>query len=223
MSIYYLQVVSRKLEIARKLFAGEAGGSYSEALFIIFGILSATASMIYPGNRIDRKRFVELLIKSNTTIYDFSKISVPLLAESQILTKEQISILLKDYNIKSYSLIMTSEDIDLDEFIVKAFCPSINIKKLRAFSYANLLYSELRSSLIHEYCLSDFAAPFPQTQRETFVSYNNNINYPYRRICFHFNPLIEVIKNISFNASGLIEVNQEKIFEQDNMEWYLDG
>jgi hypothetical protein len=223
LSSYYLQAVFRKLEIAKRLNAGEINGSYSEALMIISSILSATASMIYPGYGIDKRRFVELLIKYNTTDYEFSKISIPLLKESRILTKEQDLILLEEYNTKSYSLIITGEDIDLDESIVRTLCPDIDLRKLREFSYANLFYKELRSSLVHEYRLSDFAASFPQTTKEAFVSYNNNVHYPTRRICFHFNPLKEITENISSNVADLIEVNQKQKFEQTNKEWWLDG
>ena len=223
MSGYYLQSVIHKIGIAKKLNAGEIGGSYSEALLIISSILSATASIIWPGDRIDRRRFVELLVTHNTTDYNLSKVSIPLLSKSNILTKEQENIIFEEYRKKSHSIIITGEDIDMDEHIVTTLCPDIELKIIREFSYANIFYKELRSSIVHEYHVSDYASDYPQTKRNTFVSYNNHLEYPFRRICFHFNPLKVVTESIAYNVAELVEQIRNSSPEETSRAWWLDG
>lgn len=218
MNTYYFQAVSKKLGIAKKLYMGELGASYYEALLIISGILSATSRILWPGENLDRKKFVELLIKYNKTENDFSTISLPILNESKFLTKDQENKLLKDYNQKSYSQVFISKDIDLPEHVIVAICPDINLKKLREYSYANLFYKYVRSSIVHEYSVSDFASSVPMTRRSDFVSYINNIKHPYRRICFHFENLIEVVDNIALEISLFIE----KTPIEEPSKWWLD-
>jgi len=219
MDTYYIHEVNKKISIAKKLNNGEIGGSYFEAILIVSSILSATASILWPGENIDRKRFVELLIRYNQTDDDFSNISLPILNESRILTKEQEHKILKEYNTKSFSQIFTGNEIDIPEHIICALCPDIDLKKLREYSYANIFYKYIRSTIVHEYSVSPFASTHPMTQRNTFVSYNNNLNHPYRRICFHFNNIINVTESIATEIALIIDntpLNKPK-------EWWLDG
>lgn len=219
MSNYYLQSVTKKLGIAKKLNNGELGASYYEALLIISGVLSATSRILWPGENFDKKKFVELLIKYNHTENDFSTVSIPILNESKFLTKEQDEILLKDYNQKSFSQVFIGSEIDLPENAIVSLCPDINLKKLREYSYGSLFYKYVRSSIVHEYSLSEFASSYPMTTRSDFVSYINNIEYPFRRICYHFENLFEVVNNIALEVSLIIE--NTPIKEPAN--WWLDG
>lgn len=53
------QFVERPLAVAAALEQGACGGSYAEACVLVSSLISAVASFVWPGQRMDRKRFVE--------------------------------------------------------------------------------------------------------------------------------------------------------------------
>lgn len=217
-NIFYLHSVLKKLEIANKLFLGEIGGGYFEAMLIISSILSATASILWPGVGIDKKRFIELLVKYNTTQFDLTRISIPILNESRNLTKYQEDVLLKKYNTTSYSKILTSDDIDVDEITAVDKLPELKKKILRKYSYANLFYTELRSSIVHEYRTSGLTSSYPMTKKKDIISYSNNLKYPFRRIVFHFDEIKSITENIAYNVAEIFSVTPI-----ERPAWWIDG
>jgi len=143
----------KKNELALSLAAGQCGGSYGEAAIILCTALTALAAEVWPGERIDRFRFVQLLKEFAPSHLNTTWISIPLLvgylrtngrnAESEVIRRT----FLKDPQI----VIITGEDVDKPETEILAVCPKLSLKELREHGYANLLYKEVRSGYAHEY------------------------------------------------------------------------
>src|SRR6266513_293678 len=71
--------VNSKAEIATRLDRRECGGSYGEAIIILCATISAMAAEVWPGQNIDRRRFVQFLIEFSNQPPFVATVSTPLL------------------------------------------------------------------------------------------------------------------------------------------------
>jgi hypothetical protein len=194
--------VTSKCEIALALANGAGGAGYGEAAIIVSSALTALAAEMWPGPRQDRARFIELLVRMSPDTPSLSTVSIPLLVQHLRTQKEhsQEAVTLANRFLPvGTSLVVTGPDVDRSELEILALVPSIQVKLLRRFSYACLLYEELRSSYAHQYQPGPKADSWPMTMlRSQAVSYVNKITE--RRIHFHIEWLaqlaIEVVKEI---------------------------
>ena len=74
--------VRHRSDLARRLAAGECGGWYGDAVLIISSAISALSADLFPGLRIDRRRFVQLWARHADPALGPLQISVPLLAQA---------------------------------------------------------------------------------------------------------------------------------------------
>ncbi|MBF0527361.1 MAG: hypothetical protein HQK56_19945 [Deltaproteobacteria bacterium] len=79
MDTWRTEWAQRKNEIALKLNARECGGSYGDAAIILSATLSALAAEVWPGDYIDRVRFVQLLKDFAPDYLNVTRVSIPLL------------------------------------------------------------------------------------------------------------------------------------------------
>jgi hypothetical protein len=144
--------VSEKCKIASALARGEAGGSYSVAVILVCAVLNALAAEVWPGRSIDKARFVELLVRLGPSADEPKTISVPLLvrrldtecpANAEILRKKFLDF--------SKTRVVTGLEVDKTEDELISLCPALTPTVIRKYSYAHLLYEEVRSSYAHEY------------------------------------------------------------------------
>ena len=178
--------VTDKCNIALALANGQVGASYSEAAILICAILNALAAEAWPGQKLDRVRFVELLVGMATSLPSPAFISVPLLIQDlrdKLLSNEADS-LARALMPFGTALVITGSDVDKNESELLLICPTIPVNLLRKNSYACLLYEDVRSSYAHEYRPGERADSWPMTMKANqCVSYVNKITE--RRIHFH--------------------------------------
>jgi hypothetical protein len=202
MSNWRQEWVTKKVEIAERLFNGECKGSYPEAVLITSATINAIASELWPGKGIDRNRFVELLIKNSQVDPSPTTVSVPLLVQHLIdETRNSEAKLLQDkYMNVCDSLVLLGNDIDKSETEIQALCSTVDLKTLRKYCYANIFYEEVRSSYVHEYAAGEKSDSHPMSgARNAKVSYTNTINMP-RQIHFHIGWLREVALSTAKSA-----------------------
>ena len=132
-----------KIELASRLNSGECGGTYAEAVIVLCSVLSGIAADIWPGRNIDRKRFVELLVKYSDAKHCCQKASIPLLVgavrdsgDSQLATQVRNELLPF-----SETRVIAGEEVDkaIDELQISY--PAIDVLMLKRNSYACLLYA----------------------------------------------------------------------------------
>jgi hypothetical protein len=197
--------VREKCDIAGRLARGEAGGGYAEAAIVLCSALSALAAETWPGPTKDKARFVELLVRLGKYRAACTTVSVPLLVqELETLTRKGEAIALRRAtSLPNAAHILVGPDVDRPEDQVLAVCPSLDIVFVRKFSYAALLYQEIRSSYAHEYRPGTSANSAPMTAvTDQAASYANHLREPAfvhlaRTIHFHVPWLIELARDLA--------------------------
>jgi hypothetical protein len=195
MSDGFIDWANQKADIALALANGQCGGGYAESVLIFSATISGIASVLWPGDFIDKKRFVELWARYAG---EENLISLPLLIdylESKDQHKEQALACAdvlrnakpetfgSDYEKKG----LTSKDVDLSEPEVLLHCPNILRADVRKYCYGSVFYTHVRSAFVHNYELTSHATSLPMSPPGSGVSYSNVITQkPYRRI--HFEP-----------------------------------
>jgi hypothetical protein len=188
------EAVRERLDVASALNSGHCGGSYFEAMILMSAVLSGLAAGRWPGDGIDKKRFVELWAAFSDPVD--VRISVPLLIrtlradgrenEATVIETSRPNLLTG-----AQSLVLVDDDVDMAEGDLRGFCPDITLQYLRKHSYPVLFYRHVRSTLVHEYALGAKASPTAMTRRPPAVSYLNQISvHRHRgvRRLIHFHP-----------------------------------
>ncbi len=220
MNELFSKFIYKKISLAEKIYNGENDGGYNEIVLIFSAVLSSIASEMWPGKNIDRKRFVELLVKYTPFSLKAKYISIPVLWQKfiQINDFDSQIILEKKYNLKGYQL-LTDEEIDSTEDYIFEILPKLTEKEIRKYSYAQIFYEYVRSPIIHEYQISDSADQIMVTQRDVLVSYNNTLIFPYKRIYFHFRWMKEITTSLIERLNSFdIELPSEL-----PIKWWIDG
>lgn len=205
--------VAEKSQMAIRLSCGEAGGGYAEAVILICAVLSALSAELWSGRHIDRARFVEMLVRVGPYAGDCATISVPLLAQylDDSSRKADALQMRRAFSIPSISRVLTGPEVDKSEQEIFSLFPQLKPKEVRRFSYASILYSEVRSSYVHEYQPGRLAASRAMTMlADQKVSYSNRLTEgldTYRLVYFHVEWLaqlaIELASTIDNSATSL--------------------
>lgn len=219
--------VTEKCEIAIALARGEARGSYSEAAILVCAALSALAAEVWPGRKIDRARFIELLVRFGPTPNIPITISVPLLVRHFELTSSESSAKLLRNTFLPFSAtrVVAGSEVDKSEDEVLFICPNLSAKDIRKVSYACLLYEEVRSAYAHEYKPGTKADSWPMTMANgQSVSYVNRllaaaIPETDRHIHFHIDWLAKLAVDIAID----IDTHRATLPWQVPANWWIDG
>jgi hypothetical protein len=161
------------------------------------------ASEAWPGDRIDRRRFVEFLVCFSRSQIRAQTVSVPLLLSELRDTKRAAEerAIRKAFADFAPSRVLTGKDVDRSEAEILAVCPGFDLALLRQFSYANVLYQRVRSALTHEYRTGEKTVPFSMTGDESAgISYYNWIHDVDRHIYFHVPWLADLTSDLSERA-----------------------
>lgn len=212
----------RKSVIATKISRGECGGGYGEAVLVLCAAISAMAAEAWPGDRIDRRRFIEFLVRFATGSIRPETISVPLLLgrlrDAKASTEEQS--LRKAFANFQGSAVLTGGNVDRSEAEILGVCPNLTLTVLREFSYANLLYQRVRSAFTHEYKTGEKTVSVSMTGDDSAgVSYYNWIHDPDRHIYFHVPWLAELAADLGKRA----DVEAVHFPLTPPTTWYVDG
>ena len=209
-----------KIRLASALFAGECGGSYSEAVMVLSSTLSGMASLAWKGLGIDHNRFAEVLIKYASAHPHPSTISLPLLVRDLDSSEfsECGSILRRRFLNFDEAQILLGDDVDQTEEMILSICSTLPLWRVRRSSYASLLYSEVRSGYVHEYQTGERADPQPMTARPAGISYNNWLVGPHRRIVFHFPWLVDCAASV---AQSIDKISHLPLDQPST--WWLEG
>lgn len=206
---HIMEFARNKVEIARRLNAGECDCDYYEASSILSGLISAISALMWPRqDGIDRMRFVELLVNSMDHELRGTHISIPLLSKGLLQSKTRNEqdwgdMLRVKFLPPLDDQIVTGDEVDMPECDVLSVCPELAKRRIRDFSYSNLLYREVRCGIVHNYCLGNSTLPFSLTSREADISYvNMNIDgHRDRRIHFHFDWIAKLVLSVANSAA----------------------
>lgn len=217
--------VKEKVHIAKCLKEGECNGSYSDAIIILASSISGLASEVWPGKDKDRKKFVELCVQFSSENLESKKISIPLLmAHLHKHGDTQFIQIMKEKFPKEFmmfpradTLVITGKDTDLfDREILELY--NMDIKTLRKFSYANLFYTEIRCSLVHEYRLGKQSSQRPMSKENQYISYVNWAA-PDTNRTIHFS--YDWVEHLAISIADHIDKNNIELTYPDK--WWIEG
>lgn len=156
-----------RLDLVDVLAADVAGATYADLVLIITSVLSACASVRWPGTGIDKRRFVELLVRHAPEDSRASWVSVPALINAGFVAESDTP-----YGPPGESTrIFCDHEIDLAFDDAKAKYSHVPTRQLRRHSYACLIYEWLRCGYAHEYCPHENITHVPASRRKARISY----------------------------------------------------
>ena len=156
-----------RLDLVDVLRADVAGATYADLVLIITAVLSACASVRWPGTGIDRRRFVELLVRHSPEDFHASWVSVPALINGRFVNECDTP-----YGPPGQSTrIFRDHEIDLAFDTAKARHSQVPVRQLHKCSYACLIYEWLRCGYAHEYCPHENITEVRASRKKARVSY----------------------------------------------------
>lgn len=215
--------VTDKCQVALCLSKGEAGGSYAEAAILICATLSALSAELWEGRKIDRQRFIEMLTRIGSYTKECTTISIPLLVQhlENESRKSEAQKIQQAFSLPSTARVLTGPEVDKSEQEILSICPQLDVKDIRGFSYASILYSEVRSSYAHEYRPGKRSDSWPMTMLDKQqVSYINRINDELkmqRLVHFHVEWLAQLAIDLASTIDNLVA------FPPRPPVWWVDG
>jgi len=217
--------VEDKRGIAARLAQGEAGGSYPEAVILLCAALSALSAELWPGRGIDRLRFVESLVRLGSHSALCRTVSVPLLTQSLEARgmAAEANQLRQAFGLSNTARVLTGSEIDKPEAEVLAACPSLSLADARRFSYANLLYQEVRTSYARECRPGDTAGSWPMTMApDQQVSYINRLAEATMRVqrLIHFH--VEWLGDLAVALAASVDGSRMVPHPMPGL-WWADG
>ncbi|MGZ5456012.1 MAG: hypothetical protein ACXWLY_17820 [Thermoanaerobaculia bacterium] len=219
--------IERRIAVAERLAKGDCGGSYAEAFLILSALISGIAADLWPGERIDRVRFVELWARYSDPSLGANLVSVPLLIHA--LDEESspdFADRLRAENSHYYmprgfpdSIVVTGETVDLFDDDVRRILPELPLGKIREWSYGNVFYVHFRSGYVHEYQAGTHADEIVMSTTRSNVTYGNFFERPHRRINFEVGWIAAVARSIVERAAA--EWGRRPVGRPN--EWWLRG
>jgi hypothetical protein len=223
----YLDWAEEKCLLAGDLESGACGGSYSEGAIILCTCISAMASRLWIESvRADRKRFVEIVVQFSEPAHDTTKISVPLLVQGESQWRHRLAFTDKHFRLTGANDKTENELLKLSATSSQSNCR----KTLRQYSYANILYRDIRCGFAHTYLpLRNARAddPLKGIFDSPAITYVNGSEGMVRQIHFGLDWIAAIAKNI---ARGMdVRCNHQGKYIGENIglsppgAWWIDG
>lgn len=233
--------VERPLSVATQLSQGACGGHYMDACLMVSGLISGIASLVWPGSRGDRRRFIEAWVRFSGPTGEARRVSVPLLRRSlcEQGTLDQARALERVcppvFSIGQRARVLQGHEIDMDEDTLLTNCSGLDVATLRQHAYPTVFYEDVRCKLVHEGELNGTAAPYAMTiVPDARISYTNRtvaalnvegeaaeVSAPEhdRRIFFHMAFLADLTRGMARNVDLALANGP---IPQPSM-WWIDG
>ncbi|MGB5159316.1 hypothetical protein [Desulfobacterium sp. N47] len=227
MSFFYQHFVEQKIKIVQAIADSCCGDTYAEGALILCSVISAMSAIAWPGDsKINRKRFVEIIVKYPPQHEDPKKVSLPILVQGGVVCNTRLGVSNKAFHL--------TENKDLTEANIMKSCPDIKLSEIRKYSYANLLYQEIRNTYAHQYRAgknsteSDSLRQIENTGKSA-ISYVNIIRNDTLCRVIYF-PLEWIASVARAVASGL-DIEQKKLgkapfddlYFEVPTKWWLEG
>lgn len=159
--------LKNRIKLVKNLCESDLPVHYADLVLILCSVLSACAARRWPGERIDNKRFIELLVKHTPDTLKTSWISVPSLLNDGLITLTQTPY----GNPGNTTRIYRDEEIDLCYDDAANKYPMVSDKTLRRHCYAAIIYERLRCGYTHEYWHHRSITHVPASRRSAYFSY----------------------------------------------------
>lgn len=176
----FRQWYSGKVQLADKLVEDHGNNAVSDAEILLCCVNSALAASMWPGKRIDKRRFTQFLVEFAPKEAEVRTISIPVLTarleDNGNTTSAQA--LIQEFYPRSDVEVLKACEIDQTEATVSAILPDLSIREIRRSSYAAIIYTDLRCGLVHEHHLSSYLSSVGASDAANVPSYENRLTEP---------------------------------------------
>jgi hypothetical protein len=231
-----VDLVERKCALAVALANGHVpGGDYTDANLVVAALVSGMAADLWPGDGIDRRRFLELWAREADPVFKGNLISVPLLyaeLSKRALRPKDPDLAAADAAtrlsaarpglLEIETRVLAGHEVDMEEGEVLTLCsPALTPRDVREFSYPAIYYGQVRSAASHEYQLGSGATAHPM-RLDADVSYSNRKvdGRAVRLIYFDLLWLWRVVRSIATAVKGEIDWGKKR---ERPKEWWVFG
>ena len=182
-----------RIRLVRDLLTSGPEVAYGDLVLILCAVMSACAAARWPGEGIDRKRFLELLVRHSKPDHRTVWVSVPALISSGVLCESRTPY----GDVGNADRIYRDHEIDLPLGDAMLRYSDIDERKLRKHTYAGLIYEWLRCGYAHEYCPHGSISTMPASRFPARVSYIGRYDGGTltRMVTFHLDYLIELTEH----------------------------
>jgi len=199
----YSEWVEGQIKLANALASGSCGGTYADGAIILCTTISAMTSLMWiEKDKTDRKRFIEILVRFSQDVYDTTKVAIPIMAQDQ----QDCDLWHKKLKVSHKAFCYTGRD-DKPETEIISLCGHLDVREckkfVRKYSYACLLYEQVRCGFVHTYRPGAFATE-GDVLASLFDRGNAGISYVnylasegMRKIFFPLGWVSEVVKNVA--------------------------
>jgi hypothetical protein len=154
-----------KIRLVNELVDSGIRVGYEDLALILCTVISASAARRWPGPRIDRKRFVELLANQSPPDAHTSWVSIAALVNKHLVSEADTPFA------RNNTRIFRDDEIDLTLGEAAKAYPHLAIRDLKRCSYAALIYEWLRCGYAHEYGPDEHITQVAASRQEARVSY----------------------------------------------------
>lgn len=217
--------LDRKVALAERLANGESGGGYGDAVLILSSIVSGVAAELWPGEGIDRKRFVEAWSRYSDPSLNPNRVSVPFLVEALRRDDPGAAETVRLLRAGAISeipqldgLVVTGDRVDADEREITSVA-HVSSEFIRRYSYGNIFYRHFRSGYVHQYKTGTHGDEYIMSTTRGDITYSNWMEPPYRRINFSFAWLAAIGRSVVANAADDYWAGQQAIPNP----WWVEG
>jgi hypothetical protein len=203
-----------RVELVRQLIDSQLPWHYADCALILCSVMSACAADRWPSQpkeRIDRRRFTELLVGCSPPDAHAEWVSVPALIVKGLVEEKDTP-----YGLNG-SRIFKDEEIDLPLADAALKYPGVNVQALKNNCYATLIYEWLRCGFAHQYWGNENTTPYVPSRDRARISYigRGEKGGGHRRIAgFHLEYLVELAEH----HAGDVEDKPR----QRPSKWWLD-
>lgn len=220
--------LSMKVQIADEIVDKHKRNGEPDAEILLCCVIGALAATMWPRDYIDKFRFIQFLVEFAPKSLDVQKISIyhliEKLASDAATTQALINSFFtsrEDYDGKVFldgeslpislmqRIIHDASQVDQRESTIASLLPNIQLRTLRKSSYAAIIYSDLRNSLVHLYRIKEPLASHGMSNRSDIPSYANMSYLPdeeeARRVAATHNLSIDEVR-------ASLAVNQRRLF-----------
>ena len=124
-----------RIRLVRELIASDIDISYADLVLILCSVISACAARRWPGKRIDRPRFVELLANHSPADTHMTWVCVPALINDGLIDEAGTP-----YATEGCTRIFCDDEIDLNLPDAGMTYPGVSVEQLKSHTYAALIY-----------------------------------------------------------------------------------
>ena len=134
-----------RIRLVKELLHSDIDVAYGDLVLVLSAVISSCASQRWPGRGIDRRRFIELLVRCSPPDAHTTWVCVPALINAGLVAEADTP-----YGPGENTRIFRDHEIDLELPVAQSTYANVPLVDLKRCTYAVLIYEWLRCGYAHD-------------------------------------------------------------------------